>query len=130
MRATTCRLVAAGLSVLLAGCGVSSVFIKAEALNFGQVIEDTTNKLLVMNVLRARDKAPLHFADIPVVRESIQQSASVGVLQYPGQPPPHAVDRHARPSEPASSSPRASRSTISIPRISSPASPPPSIPRS
>ena len=84
MRATTCRLVAAGLSVLLAGCGVSSVFIKAEALNFGQVIEDTTNKLLVMNVLRARDKAPLHFADIPVIRESVQQSANVGVLQYQG----------------------------------------------
>jgi len=63
--------IAVGLSMLLSGCGVSSVFIKSEAINFGGIIEDTTNKLLVMNVLRARDKAPLHFADIPVVRESI-----------------------------------------------------------
>jgi hypothetical protein len=73
-----------GLSIVLSGCGLSSVFIKSEAINFGQVIEDTTNKLLVMNVLRARDKAPLHFADIPVVRESIQQSANVSMLQYLG----------------------------------------------
>ncbi|MCC7486685.1 MAG: hypothetical protein IT529_17065 [Burkholderiales bacterium] len=76
--------IAAGLSVLLAGCGVSSVFIKSEAINFGGVIEDTTNKLLVMNLLRARDKAPLHFSDIPVVRESIQQNVSVSLLQFLG----------------------------------------------
>ena len=84
MRAMTRRVAAAGLCVIVCGCGVSSVFIKTEAINIGDVIEDTTNKLLVMNVLRARDKAPLHFADIPVVRESIQQGANIGALQYQG----------------------------------------------
>ena len=78
------RVLAIALSILLSGCGMSSGFIKSEALDFGGVIEDTTNKLLVMNVLRARDKAPLHFADIPVVRESIQQSASFSLLQFTG----------------------------------------------
>ena len=73
------------LAVLVSGCGLSSVAIHSEALSFGGVIEDTTNKLLVMNVLRARDKAPLHFADIPVVRESIQQTASFSLLQFLGR---------------------------------------------
>jgi len=78
------RILIVALLILLTGCGLSSVVIKSEAINFGDVIEDTTNKLLVMNVLRARDKAPLHFADIPVVRESFQQNVSVGMLQFLG----------------------------------------------
>ena len=75
---------AVGLSILLSGCGMSSVVMKSEALSFGSVIEATTNKLLVMNVLRARDKAPLHFADIPVVRESVQQTLSLSLLEFLG----------------------------------------------
>ncbi len=76
------------MSILLSGCGLSSAYIKSEAIDFGGVIEDTTNKLLVMNVLRARDKAPLHFSDIPVVRESVQQNASFNLLQFLGSRPP------------------------------------------
>ena len=78
------RVLAVALTIGLCGCGLSSGFINSEALNFGMIIEDTTNRLLVMNVLRARDKAPLHFADIPVVRESIQQNASFSLLQFLG----------------------------------------------
>ena len=66
--------------MLLGGCGLSPALIKMDSMAFGEVIEDTTNKLIVVNVLRARDKAPLHFADIPVIRESMQQSASLGIL--------------------------------------------------
>jgi hypothetical protein len=65
------------MCVGLGGC-VAPAVMKSDSLSFGEVIEDTTNKLLVINVLRARDKAPLHFADIPVIRESMQQSASLG----------------------------------------------------
>ena len=71
-----------GLFILLCGCGVSPEVIKFDSLSFGEVIEDTTNKLLVVNVLRARDKAPLHFADIPVIRESMQQTSSIGFLNF------------------------------------------------
>jgi len=77
------RILALGLSMLLCGC-VSPAIIKSDSLAFGEVIEDTTNKLLVVNVLRARDKAPLHFADIPVIRESMQQSASLGIVEVAG----------------------------------------------
>jgi len=78
------RVIAFGLSVLLCGCGMSSTIIKSNAIAFNDVVEDTTNKLLVLNVLRARDKAPLHFADIPLMRETIQQSGSVGAQGYLG----------------------------------------------
>jgi len=78
------RVLALGLSMLLSGCGIAPTIIKSDSLAFGEVIEDTTNKLLVINVLRARDKAPLHFSDIPVIRESMQQSASLGILEVSG----------------------------------------------
>jgi hypothetical protein len=78
------RFLSLGLSMLLCGCGFSPAIMKSDSISFGEVIEDTTNKLLVVNVLRARDKAPLHFSDIPVIRESMQQSASLGVLDVSG----------------------------------------------
>jgi len=59
--------------------------IKSDTVAFDDIIEDTTNKLLLLNVLRARDKAPLHFADIPSIRESIQQTASFGFLNFLGK---------------------------------------------
>ena len=76
------RVLAIALCVVLAGC-IGSPVMKSEALSFSDVIEDATNKLLVLNVLRARDKAPLHFADIPVIRESMQQNASLGPIVFP-----------------------------------------------
>src|ERR1700674_5089367 len=73
------RFAALGLFILLCGCGLSAPIIKSEAIFYDDVIEDTTNKLLLLNILRARDKAPLHFAHIPLIHESIQQSASLSV---------------------------------------------------
>jgi hypothetical protein len=78
------RIIALGLCLWLGGCGLSSQVMKVDSLAFGDVIEDTTNKLLVLNVLRARDKAPLHFADIPVIRESMQQSATFSGINFSG----------------------------------------------
>jgi hypothetical protein len=72
------------LVMLLSGCVVSPTMIHHDSMAFGEVIEDTTNKLLVVNVLRARDKAPLHFSDIPIIRESMQQSFSLNFLEVMG----------------------------------------------
>ena len=92
------RVLAFGLSFLLCGCGLTPAIMKSDSLAFGEVIEDTTNKLLVVNVLRARDKAPLHFADIPVIRESMQQTASLAFLnvQGPNAPPTTTTMRDTR----------------------------------
>lgn len=75
---------AIGLSIWLSGCGLTPTLIKSDTLSFSDAIEDITNKLLLLNVLRARDKAPLHFADIPVIRESMQQSGSLGFIDILG----------------------------------------------
>ncbi|MBI4203952.1 MAG: hypothetical protein HY527_02900, partial [Betaproteobacteria bacterium] len=82
------------LSVWLGGCAISPGVIKSDTLAFGEVIEETTNKLLVFNLLRARDKAPLHFADIPLMRESMQQSFSFSWLDFIGasRAPPSTRD--------------------------------------
>jgi hypothetical protein len=72
------------LSIGLSGCAISPAVIKSDTLAFGEIIEETTNKLLVFNLLRARDKAPLHFADIPLMRESMQQSFSFSWLDFIG----------------------------------------------
>jgi hypothetical protein len=63
--------------VLLVGCGAQSAVIRTQALSYDDVIEDTTDKLLVLNILRAKDKAPLHFDEIPSIHESIQATASL-----------------------------------------------------
>jgi len=77
------RILALGLCLGLCGC-IPAVEIKSDSLSFDDVIEDTTNKLLLLNVLRARDKAPLHFANIPVIRESMQLSATLSNTQVAG----------------------------------------------
>jgi len=61
---------------LLAGCAFSSS-INSDALSYNDVIEDTNDTLLVTNILRARDKAPLYFADIPLIHESLQATATL-----------------------------------------------------
>jgi len=79
------RILACIFCMWLGGCGfVSSSIIKADSLAFNDVIEDASNKLLVLNILRARDKAPLYFADIPVIRESMQQNATLSAIEFSG----------------------------------------------
>jgi len=80
------RVAAFVLCLCLSGCGVGPVIVKSEALSYGDTLEDTTNKLLVLNILRARDKAPLHFAEIASIRVAIQQNAGLN-LQEPIGPP-------------------------------------------
>lgn len=62
----------------LAGCSWSTTAVRSQVVSYDDAIEDTTNKLLVLNILRARDKAPQHFDEIPSIHESIQASASLG----------------------------------------------------
>jgi hypothetical protein len=57
-------------------------------VSYDDAIEDTTNKFLVLNILRAKDKAPLHFDEIPSIHESIQATGSLGfTIPYGPRPP-------------------------------------------
>jgi hypothetical protein len=74
------RLLIAPIAVLglaLTGCAVEHALIRSEALSYDDIIEDTTDKLLLLNILRAKDKAPLHFDEIPSLHESLQATASL-----------------------------------------------------
>ena len=85
------RIFLVSASVCLAGCAFSGA-IKENAINYGDVFEDTTDKLLLMNVLRARDKAPLHFADIPSIHQSLQLQAGAQA-SFPFGPLSHSTVR-------------------------------------
>jgi hypothetical protein len=65
------------LSMSLCGCIASNTMMRSQTISFDDIIEDTTDKLLVLNILRAKDKAPLHFDEIPSIHESITTNASV-----------------------------------------------------
>ena len=64
-------------AMALSGCIASNTVVRSQAMSFDDIIEDTTDKLLVLNILRAKDKAPLHFDEIPSIHESIQATASL-----------------------------------------------------
>jgi len=61
----------------LSAC-VGSV-MKSHMFSLDDVLEDTTDKLLVLNILRARDKAPLHFSDISDFHTSITETAGLSI---------------------------------------------------
>jgi hypothetical protein len=65
------------LAMSLCGCMASNTVVRSQAMSFDDIIEDTTDKLLVLNILRAKDKAPLHFDEIPSIHESVTTNASV-----------------------------------------------------
>lgn len=72
---------------ILSACSVPTAMVRSQAVSYDDAIEDTTNKLLVLNILRAKDKAPLHFDEIPSIHESIQATASLAAT-YPFGPRP------------------------------------------
>lgn len=61
---------------LLQGCAMSGT-IRHDAVAHETAIADLTDKFLVENILQARDKAPLHFVNIPLIHESIQTGATL-----------------------------------------------------
>jgi len=63
--------------IVLAGCSVPARVVRDQSVSYDDAIEDTTNDLLLLNILRAKDKAPLHFDTIPSIHESIQADAQL-----------------------------------------------------
>jgi hypothetical protein len=70
------RAIAAILAVCLSACVPQSI-LRDRAIEQNVTIEDVTDAILVANILRARDQAPLQFADIPLMHESFQVTAGV-----------------------------------------------------
>ena len=64
-------------AIVLIGCSVPGTVIRDQSISYDDAIEDTTHQLLLLNILRAKDKAPLHFDTIPSIHESLQASAQL-----------------------------------------------------
>ena len=62
---------------LLNGCGVWSSTIRSDVLDYSNAIEETMDKFLLINVLEARDNAPIHFMEMPKINGSLQATASL-----------------------------------------------------
>jgi hypothetical protein len=60
----------------LGGCVLHQV--KESAIDYNQVVEEANNQLLVINVLRARDRAPLYLAEFSDIHGSFAESAGLG----------------------------------------------------
>ncbi len=63
----------------LAGCSLSP-FVTSQTVDYNGAIEAANNQLLLANILRARDHAPLYFSDLSqisrlAVARSVDQSA-------------------------------------------------------
>ena len=92
MRATLLPMLAA----MLCGCGVSSAIVSSETVSYDDAIEDITDKLLLLNILRAKDKATFHFDEVPSIHDSIQASASLqATFPFGGQPPAKSTMRNS-----------------------------------
>ena len=92
MRATLLPMLAA----MLCGCGVSSAIVSSETVSYDDAIEDITDKLLLLNILRAKDKATFHFDEVPSIHDPIQASASLqATFPFGGQPPAKSTMRNS-----------------------------------
>jgi hypothetical protein len=76
------------MAMVLCACSVPTAAVRSQVVSYDDAIEDITNKLLVLNILRAKDKAPLHFDEIPSIHESIQATGSLAfTIPYGPRPP-------------------------------------------
>jgi len=73
-------LLAIAAAVTLAGCGLLSDQLVTDARDYNNAIERTVDQLMVVNILRARDRAPMHFADVPLIHESLQLTGGVSPI--------------------------------------------------
>jgi hypothetical protein len=85
------RNVIASLAAILAGCSFAPA-IQSDSIDYSATLEAVSNQLLVTNILRARDHAPLHFANLSALRAQFQANASLGVA-FPLGPNNHTTAR-------------------------------------
>jgi hypothetical protein len=72
----------AGVALMLTGCSFAP-FIQSDSMDFAATIDSVSNQLLVTNILRARDHAPLHFANLSALRAQFQaQATAQAVLPF------------------------------------------------
>lgn len=74
-RITQALLLAAPM--LVGACSLNDT-ISRHGVAYNESVEATTDTVLVMNILRARDQAPLHFTAIGAIHGALTLSAGLG----------------------------------------------------
>jgi hypothetical protein len=70
------RAIAVLWAMVLGGCSLSGA-IEKSSTDYNVTVEYVTNNMLVENILRARDQAPLHFTDLSLIHGSLQLQTSL-----------------------------------------------------
>jgi hypothetical protein len=63
--------------LVLSGCGVWSDTIRSDIGDYSSAIGETADKNLLVNILEARDGAPIHSVEMPKITGSLQATASL-----------------------------------------------------
>ncbi len=74
---------------LLASCGLGPL-LSSDVIDYFNVHDLAANRIILLNILRARDGAPLHFSELSLVRGQISASASASA-SFPFGPLMHAT---------------------------------------
>jgi len=82
--------------LLLAGCSLAPV-IAEQSADYNSTVETVTNNVLVTNILRARDGAPLYFSDLSQIRGSVQLNLQAQTAVPYGPVFPGAVGGSVQP---------------------------------
>jgi hypothetical protein len=78
-----------GLACILASCSLSPV-IDQDVLDYFRVNDLASNRTILLNLLRAKDGAPLHFSELAQVRGQVTLAATTGA-SFPFGPYSHAT---------------------------------------
>lgn len=77
------------LCTLLTGCSLSPE-IDHQAVDYFQANDLAANQIILLNILRAKDGAPLHFSELAQIRGQLSVGAS-GLATFPFGPIAHAT---------------------------------------
>jgi hypothetical protein len=70
----------------LAACGLAPQ-VESDALAYHRTADVTANSIILLNVLRARDDAPLHFAELSLQHGQVSEQGGILLAQPIGQVP-------------------------------------------
>src|SRR4051794_32112465 len=85
------RLLSVTLAVALSGCALQTDAIRTDMTDYGNVLEEAADKALVVNILEARDGAPMHFMAFPKITGTLKATASLQSAL------PFVADRYGSP---------------------------------
>src|SRR5215469_9851779 len=65
---------------MLAACSLSPI-VDQDVLDYFRVNDLATNRIILLNVLRAKDRAPLHFSELSQVRGQVTAGMTAGTIE-------------------------------------------------